>query len=125
MLEKGWRREPALRLTLAQMYVQAVSTRQVTVITEDLCGTEVSETPVSQASPTIEPNRLPIVGNGFDDQRSKCGGKRSDLGPVSLSGRARTPLERGWAKLFLAAFSGHQVNFTCCLMSTKLCLGPA
>ena len=69
VLEKGWRREPALRLTLAQMYVQAVSTRQVTVITEDQCGTEVSETPVSQASPTIEPNRLPVGGNGFDDQR--------------------------------------------------------
>ena len=41
-LEKGIRSERALLLTLAEMYVQGVSTRKVAAITEHLCGTQVS-----------------------------------------------------------------------------------
>jgi putative transposase len=41
-LEKGFRSERALTLALAEMYVQGVSTRRVTAITEQLCGTAVS-----------------------------------------------------------------------------------
>ena len=37
-LEKGLRSERALKLALAEMYVQGVSTRKVTAITEQLCG---------------------------------------------------------------------------------------
>ena len=37
-LEKGIRSERALRLALAEMYVQGVSTRKVAAITEELIG---------------------------------------------------------------------------------------
>lgn len=48
-LEKGLRSERALRLTLAEMYVQGVSTRKVAAITEQLCGTQISSSQVSRA----------------------------------------------------------------------------
>ena len=37
-LERGARSERALKLALAEMYVQGVSTRKVMAITEQLCG---------------------------------------------------------------------------------------
>jgi transposase-like protein len=43
-LERGVRSERALKLALAEMYVQGVSTRKVLAITEKLCGFEVSST---------------------------------------------------------------------------------
>ena len=49
-LEKGMRSERALMMTLAEMYVQGVSTRKVKAITEQLCGVEVSATQVSRAT---------------------------------------------------------------------------
>ena len=48
-LEKGLRSERALTITLAEMYIQGVSTRKVTAILEQLCGTSVSSTQVSKA----------------------------------------------------------------------------
>lgn len=48
-LERGVRSERALKLALAEMYVQGVSTRKVLAITEKLCGFEVSSTQVSRA----------------------------------------------------------------------------
>ena len=53
-LEKGLRSERALKLALAEMYVQGVSTRKVAAITEQLCGFEVSSTQVSQASAELD-----------------------------------------------------------------------
>jgi putative transposase len=41
-LEKGYRSERALKVALAEMYVQGVSTRKVKKVTEALCGFEVS-----------------------------------------------------------------------------------
>jgi transposase-like protein len=49
-LEKGVRSEQALKLALAEMYVQGVSTRKVSAIVEQLCGTAVSSTQVSQCA---------------------------------------------------------------------------
>ncbi|WP_322792472.1 IS256 family transposase [Bellilinea sp.] len=48
-LEKGLRSERALVTTLAEMYVQGVSTRKVKAITEQLCGVEISAMQVSRA----------------------------------------------------------------------------
>lgn len=48
-LERGTRSERALKLSLAEMYVQGVSTRKVKAITEQLCGFEVSSAQVSRA----------------------------------------------------------------------------
>jgi putative transposase len=53
-LEKGLRSERALKLTLAEMYVQGVSTRKVSAITERLCGTEVSSSQVSRATALLD-----------------------------------------------------------------------
>ena len=53
-LERGIRSERALKLALAEMYVQGVSTRKVAAITERLCGIEVSSTQVSQAAASLD-----------------------------------------------------------------------
>jgi putative transposase len=53
-LEKGLRSERALNLTLAEMYVQGVSTRKVKAVIEQLCGTSVSSTQVSRASAQLD-----------------------------------------------------------------------
>ena len=53
-LEKGLRSERALTMTLAEMYVQGVSTRKVKAITEQLCGTEISAMQVSRATAQLD-----------------------------------------------------------------------
>lgn len=53
-LERGLRSERALKLALAEMYVQGVSTRKVAKITETLCGFEVSSAEVSRASQELD-----------------------------------------------------------------------
>lgn len=53
-LEKGLRSERALKLALAEMYVQGVSTCRVAAITEQLCGFEVSSGQVSQATALLD-----------------------------------------------------------------------
>lgn len=53
-LEKGLRSERALKLALAEMYVQGVSTRKVAAITEQLCGTEISSAQVSRATAELD-----------------------------------------------------------------------
>ena len=53
-LEKGLRSERALMITLAEMYVQGVSTRRVKAITEQLCGVEISATQVSRATAQLD-----------------------------------------------------------------------
>lgn len=54
-LEKGLRSERALTATLAQMYVQGVSTRRVAAILTELCGTtDITSTQVSRATATLD-----------------------------------------------------------------------
>jgi transposase-like protein len=53
-LEKGLRSERALKLALAEMYVQGVSTRRVAAITEEMCGFSVSSGQVSQAAAQLD-----------------------------------------------------------------------
>jgi len=53
-LEKGLRSERALTITLAEMYVQGVSTRRVKAITERLCGFEISSEQVSRATAQLD-----------------------------------------------------------------------
>jgi putative transposase len=53
-LERGSRSEKALRLALAEMYVQGVSTSKVTKITEQLCGCEISSSDVSRATALLD-----------------------------------------------------------------------
>jgi len=53
-LEKGIRSERALKLAIAEMYVKGVATRKVSAIVEELCGTEVSSTQVSDAAKELD-----------------------------------------------------------------------
>jgi transposase-like protein len=53
-LEKGIRSERALKLALAEMYVQGVSTRKVAAITEQMCGFQVSSSQVSKATAELD-----------------------------------------------------------------------
>ena len=53
-LERGLRSERALKLAIAEMYVQGVSTRRVTEITRELCGLDVTSTEVSRAAAELD-----------------------------------------------------------------------
>lgn len=53
-LERGERSERALKLAVAEMYVQGVSTRKVAEITRELCGLEVSSSQVSRAAQLLD-----------------------------------------------------------------------
>jgi transposase-like protein len=53
-LEKGIRSEQALKLAMAEMYVQGVSTRKVSAIVEELCGTSVSSSQVSECAKLLD-----------------------------------------------------------------------
>jgi putative transposase len=53
-LEKGCRSEKALKVAIAEMYVQGVSTRRVKKITEELCGLEISSTQVSRLASLLD-----------------------------------------------------------------------
>lgn len=54
VLERGQRSEKALKLALAEMYVQGVATRRVKRVMETMCGFEVSSTQVSNASKELD-----------------------------------------------------------------------
>ncbi len=53
-LERGERSERALKLALAEMVVQGVSTRKVAAITKELCGLDVSSAQVSRAAKLLD-----------------------------------------------------------------------
>lgn len=53
-LDRGLRSERALKLAVAEMYIQGVSTRKVAAITEELCGVEVSSTSVSRSAKLLD-----------------------------------------------------------------------
>ena len=53
-LEKGTRSEKALKLAIAQMYIEGVSTRKVQDITGQLCGYDVSSTQVSRLTQELD-----------------------------------------------------------------------
>jgi len=53
-LERGLRSERALKLAIAEMYVQGVSTRRVTEVTRELCGLEVTSAQVSRAASELD-----------------------------------------------------------------------
>ncbi len=53
-LEKGCQSERALKLDIAEMYVQGVSTRRVTEVLEKMCGLQVSSTQVSRVAHILD-----------------------------------------------------------------------
>ena len=53
-LEKGLRSERAVKLTIAEMYLNGVSTRKVTNVLQSLCGLEITSTQVSRATAELD-----------------------------------------------------------------------
>ena len=53
-IERGTRSEKALKVAIAQMYLEGVSTRRVQDITEKLCGYEISSTQVSRVTQELD-----------------------------------------------------------------------
>jgi putative transposase len=53
-LERGVRSQRALPCAIAEMHVQGVSTRKVTAVRRELCGLEVSSTPLSRATKLLD-----------------------------------------------------------------------
>ncbi len=53
-LERGVRSERALKLAVAEMYINGVSTRRVTKVVEELCGLSVSSAEVSRATELLD-----------------------------------------------------------------------
>jgi transposase-like protein len=53
-LERGTRSERALKLAVAEMYLQGVSTRKVSAVMEELCGREVTSMQVSRAVAALD-----------------------------------------------------------------------
>lgn len=54
MLESGSRADRALKVAIAEMYIQGVSTRRVTKVMEKLCGLEVTSTQVSRLTAQLD-----------------------------------------------------------------------
>ena len=52
--ERGQRSEVALKLAVAEMYLQGVSTRRVTKVMGELCGFDVTSTEVSRATAALD-----------------------------------------------------------------------
>lgn len=74
LLEKGTRFEKALKISIAEMYLQGISTRKVTKVMENLCGLDVSSTQVSKLTSELDQelsqwrNRsLPAISHLFLD----------------------------------------------------------
>lgn len=53
-LERGTRSERALKLAIAEMYLQGVSTRKVTAVMQELCGLDVTSMDVSRAVQSLD-----------------------------------------------------------------------
>ena len=53
-LEKGEKVEQALKLALAEAYIQGVATRRMKALTEELCGKEISSTQVSRFAEVLD-----------------------------------------------------------------------
>lgn len=70
LFERYQRSEKALVLTLMEMVVNGVSTRKVSSITEELCGTEFSKSTVSDLCKQLDPivnawNNRPLGGDSY------------------------------------------------------------
>jgi putative transposase len=67
VFERYQRSEKALVATLAEMYVQGVSTRKVKAITEELCGHEFSASAVSNIVKRLDEQLLQFAGRRLED----------------------------------------------------------
>jgi len=67
LFERYQRSEQALVATLAEMYVQGVSTRKVKAITEELCGHAFSASSISASNEKLDANLAAIARRRLDE----------------------------------------------------------
>ena len=84
-LERGERSERALKLAVAEMYVQGVSTRKVAKVTAELCGLDITSTQVSRAAALLD--------NELDKWRTESSDK-SSTSSSTLATRKSVSTER-------------------------------
>ena len=70
MLESGSRVDKALKVAIAEMYLQGVSTRRVSEVMEQLCGLEVSLTQVSHLTAELDETFAQWRQTSFTPNRS-------------------------------------------------------
>ncbi len=114
-LQRGCRSEQALKLAIAEMYVTGVSTRKVSRITEQLCGTEISATQVSRIAKLLdqeleqfrqrELGQYPVVYLDAHYEKVRVQGTVQDLAILKAIGVNR------WGKpQVLGVRTGHRGN---------------
>ena len=67
LFERYQRSEQALVSALAEMYIQGVSTRKVTAITEELCGHSVSASAISRINMRLDATLTEFAERGLDE----------------------------------------------------------
>lgn len=68
LFERYQRSEKALVSTLAEMYVQGVSTRKVKAITEELCGHSFSASTISQINKGLDESLARFAGRALEEE---------------------------------------------------------
>jgi len=68
LFERYQRSEKALIDTLAEMYIQGVSTRKVKSITEELCGHEFSASSISRVTAKLDGELKRFFGRGIEEE---------------------------------------------------------
>ena len=110
-LERGERSERALKLAVAEMYVQGVSTRKVAKITAELCGLDVTSMQVSRAATLLDEElaileESPALASRISDPRRSLrkGSNRRKRSRLCRFDRDRSPSKRqpkcAWGERF-------------------------
>ena len=72
LFERYQRSEQALVATLAEMYVQGVSTRKVKAITEELCGHSFSASAISAINKRLDESLEAFAGRPLEEPFTTC-----------------------------------------------------
>jgi len=128
MLESGSRSDRSLKVTIAEMYLQGVSTRRVTKVMEKMCGLSVSSTQVSKLTAELDEtfelwrNRpLPEIANMIIDAtyiKVRVGGSVRDCAVFTAIGVRRDNGKRMVLGVS-AALSEAEVHWRSFLVSLK------
>ena len=116
-LERGERSERALKLAVAEMYVQGVSTRKAAEITRELCGLEINSSQVSRAAQLLDEelqawrerslSKVPYVILDARYEKVRHGGSLRDCAVLIAIGI----LELGIAACLASAFRCRKLKF--------------
>jgi putative transposase len=128
MLESGSRVDRALKVAIAEMYIQGVSTRRVTKVLEKLCGLEVTSTQVSRLTAQLDETfkqwrerPLPEIAHLIVDAtyvKVRINGSVCDCAVLTAMGVRREDGKRMILGVS-AALSEAEVHWRACFVSLK------